>query len=138
MDALNKIAKKRKATTPTINPEMTKKISSLYKRYSLKSFLRKTSYIYQPVIKHRPPTPLILDSKFSVNDPGFKIAVFLKYFSLDQKKNILAFSLCSACVGSSNHDQSPFLCEYYDTLLCIHVCVYTVCFIVCVDGRSCG
>ena len=32
MDALNKIAKKRKAETPTTNPEMTKRISSLYKR----------------------------------------------------------------------------------------------------------
>ena len=32
MDALNKIAKKRKAETPTTNPEMTKKITSLYKK----------------------------------------------------------------------------------------------------------
>ena len=32
MDALNKIAKKRKAEAPTTNPEMTKKITSLYKR----------------------------------------------------------------------------------------------------------
>ena len=32
MDALNKIAKKRKAETPTTNPEMTKRITSLYKR----------------------------------------------------------------------------------------------------------
>ena len=35
MDALNKIAKKRKAETPTTNPEMTKKITSLYKRCPL-------------------------------------------------------------------------------------------------------
>lgn len=33
MDALNKIAKKRKVTAPTTNPDMTKKITSLYKRY---------------------------------------------------------------------------------------------------------
>ena len=33
MDALNKVAKKRKAAHPHANPEMTKKISSLYKRW---------------------------------------------------------------------------------------------------------
>ena len=33
MDALNKVAKKRKAANPHANPEMTKKISSLYKRW---------------------------------------------------------------------------------------------------------
>ena len=32
MDALNKIAKKRKAETPTTNHEITKRITSLYKR----------------------------------------------------------------------------------------------------------
>ena len=34
MDALNKIAKKRKAAGSSTNPEMTKKITSLYKRCS--------------------------------------------------------------------------------------------------------
>ena len=33
MDALNKAAKKRKANYPHANPEMTKKIGSLYKRW---------------------------------------------------------------------------------------------------------
>ena len=33
MDALNKVAKKRKATNPHSNPGMNKKISSLHKRW---------------------------------------------------------------------------------------------------------
>ena len=56
MDALNKAAKKRKTTHPHANPEMTKKIGSLYKRWQ-KLWLRSSE-------RHRQ----LLEAKTRLND----------------------------------------------------------------------
>lgn len=56
MDALNKAAKRRKASHPGANPDMTKKISSLYKRWQ-KLWLRSSE-------RHRQ----LLEAKTRLND----------------------------------------------------------------------